>query len=268
MTDLDRLQGSWNIDFLEVDGTAMPSSPDSRIVIEDDKFQSLGMGAVYEGKLEIDARRKPKQFDLVFTDGPEKGNRSLGIYELNGDSWKICFTVTGKRRPSKFETKPGSGLALETLTRGTAESIQPAEDAALSRPPTPDPRPLSDPRPPSSGPVPEIEGEWQMVACTADGYPAPESMIKTGRRVARNGQTASWFGSKQIMKALYTVDRSSDPRTIDYALSGGGSQFGIWKLEGGILHICFAPAGKPRPTSFETRPGQGHTFTSWKLVKK
>ena len=43
MTDLDRLQGSWNIDFLEVDGTAMPSPPDSRIVIEDDKFQSLGM---------------------------------------------------------------------------------------------------------------------------------------------------------------------------------------------------------------------------------
>src|SRR5215813_8195054 len=154
MTDLDRLQGSWNIDFLEVDGTAMPSPPDSRIVIEGDKFQSLGMGAVYEGKLEIDARRKPKQFDLVFTDGPEKGNRSLGIYELKGDSWKICFTVTGKRRPSKFETTAGSGLALETLTRGMAESIQPAENAALPRPLAP------DPRPPSSDPAPEIEGEW------------------------------------------------------------------------------------------------------------
>src|SRR5215469_14113430 len=139
MTDLDRLQGSWNIDFLEVDGSAMPSPPDSRIVIEGDKFQSLGMGAVYEGKVEIDARKKPKQFDLVFTDGPEKGNRSLGIYELNGDSWKICFTVTGKRRPSKFETKAGSGLALETLTR----CAPPKPPAPVPRSPAPYVTPLS-----------------------------------------------------------------------------------------------------------------------------
>jgi uncharacterized protein (TIGR03067 family) len=262
MTDLDRLQGSWDIASLEMDGHAMPSPAGSRIVIEGSKFQSLGMGATYEGKLEIDARKKPKQFDLVFTAGPEEGNRSLGIYELNGDSWKICFTVTGTRRPTEFETTGGSGLALETLTRGSVGSAQAAVEAALPHPPSPAPHPLL------SNPVPEIEGEWQMVACSADGYPAPESMIKTGRRVARNGETASWFGSRKIMQARYSVDRSSNPHSIDYSLSGGHSQFGIWKLERGILHICFAPAGKPRPTSFETQPGQGHTFTSWKLVKK
>src|SRR3989442_16035736 len=78
MTDLDRLQGAWNITSLEVDGQSMPAPTGACIVIEGSRFQSLGMGAVYEGKVEVDGTKKPKTFDLLFTAGPEKGNRSLG----------------------------------------------------------------------------------------------------------------------------------------------------------------------------------------------
>src|SRR3954467_8584128 len=124
MTDLDKLQGSWKITSLEVEGQPMPAPGGACIVIEGERFQSLGMGAVYEGKVEVDGTKKPKTFDLLFTAGPEKGNRSLGIYQLKGDAWKICLTVTGKTRPTKFETTPGSGCALETLTRGTGEAME------------------------------------------------------------------------------------------------------------------------------------------------
>src|SRR5438874_10141384 len=98
MTDLDKLQGSWNITSLEVDGNRMPAPRGARIVIEAGRFQSLGMGAVYEGKIELDASQKPKTLDMVFTKGPEKGNRSLGIYKLQGSNWTICLTVTAKTR--------------------------------------------------------------------------------------------------------------------------------------------------------------------------
>src|SRR5438552_3529927 len=154
MTDLDKLQGSWNVTSLEVDGQKMPAPGGARILICGTRFQSLGMGAVYEGTVEVDGKKKPKTFDMIFTAGPEKGNRSLGIYELKGDDWKICLTVTGKKRPAKFATTPGSGCALETLTRGTGEAMEEAAEET------------SDAAPVASSvndPAPEIEGEWQMV---------------------------------------------------------------------------------------------------------
>src|SRR4030081_989685 len=132
MTDLDKLQGSWNITSLEVEGQPMPAPCGARIVIEGTRFQSLGMGAVYEGTVEVDGTKKPKAFDLVFTAGPEKGNRSLGIYELKGDRWKICLTVTGDKRPKKFATTPGSGCALETLARGTGKNLEPEVEEPAS----------------------------------------------------------------------------------------------------------------------------------------
>jgi len=247
MTDLDKLQGAWSVTSLEMDGHAMPAPDSARIVIEGSKFQSLRMGAVYEGNVELNARKKPKHFDLLFTAGPEEGNRSLGIYELNGDDWKLCLTVTGATRPENFATSQGSGHAFETLRRAGSVSVEPAVAAVSSA--------VNDS-------VPEIEGEWQMTSCSADGRVVPDSMVKTGRRVAGNGDTSSYFGKQQIMKARYTVDRTA--RTIDYALQNGQGQLGIWKFEGEELHICFAPPGKPRPADFTSTSGQGHTFTAWR----
>src|ERR1700730_4436277 len=116
-SDLDLLQGNWNVAALEMDGQKMPAAMlgAARIVIEGDRFQSLGMGAVYEGKLTLDATANPKAFDLTFTSGPESGNTSLGIYSLDGDEWRICLTTRGGDRPQKFATLPGTGHALETL---------------------------------------------------------------------------------------------------------------------------------------------------------
>ena len=113
MTDLDRLQGSWNITSLEVDGQKMPAPGGARIVICGTRFQSLGMGAVYEGTVGVDGKKKPKTFDLTFTAGPEKGNRSLGIYELKGDNWKLCLTVDCTNDLGGIR-KPLCWIALQT----------------------------------------------------------------------------------------------------------------------------------------------------------
>jgi uncharacterized protein (TIGR03067 family) len=71
----------------------------------------------YRGTFKLDLSKKPKEIDVVFTEGPEKGKTSLGIYELEGDVYKVCIGLTGKKRPTEFISKPGSGHVLEVLKR-------------------------------------------------------------------------------------------------------------------------------------------------------
>jgi hypothetical protein len=50
--------------------------------------------------------------------GPEKGYTALGIYELDGDTLRICHTWKGQRkRPEKFAIAEGSGLVLAVWKR-------------------------------------------------------------------------------------------------------------------------------------------------------
>src|SRR5579871_5940213 len=119
-TDLEKLQGTWNITSLETDGRSASSSllSAAQITITHNKFKSTGMGGDYEGRVEVDEAAKPKTLDLVFTGGPEKGNRNRGIYKLVGGTWTLCLATRGDLRPKKFATTVGSGFALETLQRG------------------------------------------------------------------------------------------------------------------------------------------------------
>jgi len=117
--ELERLQGEWNVVHLEVEGLAPAphTFAGAKIIIQGNRFTSLAMGAQYGGIIDLDPTTDPKSFGLKFTDGPEKGNTNLGIYELEGDRWRICLTMTGGPAPTEFATSPGSGRALETLDR-------------------------------------------------------------------------------------------------------------------------------------------------------
>jgi uncharacterized protein (TIGR03067 family) len=118
-TDIEKLQGVWNMVSLEMDGRTMPASMlgGARIAIQGDHFTSIGMGATYEGTIEIDATRIPRTLNMNFRAGPEKGNTSLGIYEIEEDTWRLCVTTRGTDRPTKFAGEPGTGNAFEILQR-------------------------------------------------------------------------------------------------------------------------------------------------------
>ena len=248
--DLDRLQGNWNIVSLEMDGQSM-SGGGARIVVQGNRFTSIAMGATYEGTVEVDESAAPKRFDLHFDQGPEKGNRSLGIYELDGDTWKICLTTRGSERPKKFAAPPGTGIALEILQRGPAPDEPDAPVAEAGR-----------------GLVMgefsfDLVGEWTPVSLVRDGQPLDKGMLKFGRRIATVDQVTVKFGPQVVVQARYEVDRSPRPMTMDYFLEGGKTQHGIWVLEGNRLTTCFGAPGQPRPTEFASVPGDGRTLTVW-----
>ena len=83
-----------------------------------DKFTvSEENNASFSGTFKVDPTKKPKTIDVTFTDGPEKGKIALGIYELEGDTYKVITDPAGKSRPAEFAIKPGSGYVLQVLKR-------------------------------------------------------------------------------------------------------------------------------------------------------
>jgi uncharacterized protein (TIGR03067 family) len=270
--EIKALQGKWTIVSLEIDGQTM-EGPSAQVVVKGDRFTTISMGAAYEGVVEVDATRTPKEFNLVFTEGPEKGNTNRGIYELDGDTWRLCLNTTGGQRPSEFATTAGSGLALETLrrhgateTEGTPASTPPRAKAAKTGTAA-----LEIPAPEGEL-APELAGEWSMGSCVMDGRPLEAEFLKYGKRAASATEVTVTMGPQVMLRAAYRVDRSAVPHRMNYILAHGpqkgNPQHGIYRLADGTLETCFAKPGHERPEEFSSSAGDGRTLTVWKAGRK
>ena len=88
-----------------------------KLVLEGDKYTVTVGKAIDKGTTKIDPAAKPKTMDIIGAEGPNKGKTFLAIYELKGDTLRVCYDLTGKARPSEFKTKKGELLFLATYKR-------------------------------------------------------------------------------------------------------------------------------------------------------
>jgi uncharacterized protein (TIGR03067 family) len=255
------LQGTWCVTALEVDGQGVPAAAleGARIVLEGGRFTSLGMGAEYTGTVTLDSAAQPPHIDMHFDAGPEAGNTNPGIFRLEGDQLTLCLATRGTVRPKKFAAPPGSGFALETLSRTSppAAGKKAAKKTAKKTAPTsPDP----------SGPVTEFEGDWPMVSGVMNGKPTDPAHVAWVKRVTRGNQSSVIAGGQTMLKVEFTHDPKAG--TIDYVNLAGGNkgkvQLGIYAFDGDLMKLCIAPPSEARPDSFESVKGDGRTFTVWK----
>jgi hypothetical protein len=116
-----------------------------------------------------------------------------------------------------------------------------------------------------------LQGEWSMVSGSADGQPMPEEMRKQMKRVCKEDMVTVTMGTQTFLKAKFTIDPSSKPKTIDYEMTDGFTkgkkQFGIYELNGATFKSCFASPGSERPTDFTGKPGDHRTLSVWKREK-
>jgi uncharacterized protein (TIGR03067 family) len=116
--EFEKLQGNWRMVSVECAGKPQETPKDALATVAGDQFTTKsGKEVVRAGTLKLDPTQKPKAIDATYTAGPDKGQTFQGIYELEGDTWKICYSAPGKERPKALPDKQGTAYLLLVLKR-------------------------------------------------------------------------------------------------------------------------------------------------------
>jgi uncharacterized protein (TIGR03067 family) len=125
--DVDSLQGNWVVVGREVLGKkATPKELEevpTYVLIEGNNgrawMEAMGKkGDVSEGTFKLNPAAMPKAVDLTYTHGLLKGYTVPAIYELKGDTLKVCFAWQSKERPMEFAGDADGKAILVIYKRG------------------------------------------------------------------------------------------------------------------------------------------------------
>lgn len=113
--ELTKFQGTWTFESVEAGGKKLPADQfkGMTVTFEGDKYAvKIGDMVVEAATLKLDLSKSPKTFDSTVTFGPNKGKVYLAIYEMSGDTLKVCFDPEGKKRPTEFKGESGAQLVV------------------------------------------------------------------------------------------------------------------------------------------------------------
>jgi uncharacterized protein (TIGR03067 family) len=111
--DLKKLQGTWECVSMEREGDVVPPEhfKGSSVVYEDDLATLYRDGEFFRrGIITLDPSKTPKRINTWDLAGPYADDSVPGIYEIDGDTLKICFSRPKIARPTEFTTKKEPGF--------------------------------------------------------------------------------------------------------------------------------------------------------------
>jgi uncharacterized protein (TIGR03067 family) len=114
--DFETVQGNWKLVAGIRDGKPLVGGDlGTKLAIQGDRFSfAEGSETASAGTFKLDEAARPKTIDITYDAGPNQGKTSLGIYEVRaGNRHRLCLAPPGAARPTKFESKPGSGYVFE-----------------------------------------------------------------------------------------------------------------------------------------------------------
>jgi uncharacterized protein (TIGR03067 family) len=109
--ELQMFKGTWTFESVETGGKEAPAAEFKGISVtfEGDKYSvKKGDELIQAATLKLDPSKSPKTLDVTVAEGPNKGAVMPGIYEISGDTLKVCFDPEGKKRPTQFKGACGS----------------------------------------------------------------------------------------------------------------------------------------------------------------
>jgi len=116
-----KYEGTWRVIFLQVDGNQASDDDAKKITVVNHADGTWSIRVenkeIAKGTSEIVPTKKPKTIDFTPAEGAEKGKSFLGIYDIKENCRKICYSPSGKDRPTAFSSTPGSGSVLAIFQR-------------------------------------------------------------------------------------------------------------------------------------------------------
>ena len=124
--EMKKLEGTWRGVSAISDGKSLA---DERIQSVTIAIKADGTWVMTEGQetsdgtFTVDPSKTPKTANFAIKSGRSKGNTTLEIYEIDGDTMTDCFVFvptgqeSARARPSKFASEVGSGHLLWVMKR-------------------------------------------------------------------------------------------------------------------------------------------------------
>jgi uncharacterized protein (TIGR03067 family) len=120
--------GEWSCVSAVIDGNPLDEKVAAMLTLKmtAERYRTERDGVVlFDSSYTLDESREPKRIEMIGTEGEFAGKVAMGIYAIEGEIMKMCYTMPGGERPGEFESVAGSGRFMivwkrikDSLTRG------------------------------------------------------------------------------------------------------------------------------------------------------
>jgi len=115
--DAKAVQGNWSPVTAELSGQPMPDAVLKTISLklENGKYEVFVGEFPDRGTYTINPATR--SMTVTGMEGPNHGKIFPAIYELKGDTLRICYDLSGMKRPTEFKSLAGTKIYLVTYHR-------------------------------------------------------------------------------------------------------------------------------------------------------
>ena len=117
----------------------------------------------------------------------------------------------------------------------------------------------------------KFQGDWQLVSLERDGKQIPPEEAKKLTLTIQGEKFVLRKEGAVVSEGTMKLDPARKPKEVDETISTGpnkGKIFrAIYEIDDDQHKVCFAAAGKDRPSDFSSQPGDGRILQVWKRVK-
>jgi uncharacterized protein (TIGR03067 family) len=265
--DLALLEGTWVIAGKEFMGKKATKEEveklRGKLVIKDGKWALWSDDndkgkeeIVYEATFKFDAAAKPKELDLAYTSGVDKGTTKKAIYEIDGDTLRVCYPFMGAGRPTEFAGPPEGKALLMTYKRVRKEDENTGKrDLVL------------------------LEGTWVIAGKEFMGKKASKEEVETlaaeSEMVIKEGKRTlnDLIAKKIASEATLKLDATAKPKAMDLTYTSGDLKgetvHAIYEIGGDMLKVCYPlEPDAERPTELAGKLDGKAFLLTYKRVKK
>ena len=116
----------------------------------------------------------------------------------------------------------------------------------------------------------KFQGSWSLISAERDGKKTPDEEAKKLKLTIQDNKFILRKDGVIISEGTMTLDASKKPTTIDETMTAGPNKgkvfLAIYEIDDEKHKVCFAAAGKDRPTAFSS--GNGQLLQVWRRDKK